>query len=416
MSDALRARHDVRLLWAGQFIGDTGGQLTIFALPAIAVISLHASAWQLGALQAFEFGMVPVLAVVAGMLADRYPRKALMQAANAIRFVALLSIPLSWSLHALCLAQFYVAGALGAGASVLYDTAAFALLPTLCGRDEAPRWIGRFAMSGSAAEMVGSGTAGTIVQCFGGPVAILVNAVAQLVAMLGLAGVHVDEVRAPASRERLRRGDLVAGFAFVAREPVLRASTACAATAYLGGAMVSSVFALYCYRGLHFSPVQLGAVMGLANLGLIGGFSGRRLVARLGARRTLTGATLVGAIGKFAFLVHAAPLLAIFGGRLLLSLTGPIAATTCQNLQNARTPEALRGRAAAAARTITWGALPIGSLAGGAAATWAGIPTAIAVGAAISVAAVAWLAACPAMSRRNLDDGGVALQPIAIAA
>lgn len=400
MLDAVSARRNFRVLWGGQFVSDLGGQLTLFALPAIAIVSLNANALQVGALQAFEFAIVPLLATLAGVIADRYPRKRLMIGANLVRLATLASIPVAWMLHALTLGQFFVVGAICAAASVLFDTAYAAFLPSVCGRGEYHRNVSRMAMSGSVAEAVGTSTGGAIVQSVGGPFAVLVNVFTYVLSTVNLLRLRVSEEVAAPREHATVTDDAKAGFALVAGNPILRAVALCSATAYLGGAMVTSVFTLYAYRELHLSPAAFGLVMGFANLGLIGAGFARRLADRFGARRTLAGATALSALGKFLFLVHAMPVVALFAGRMLLSLTGPIASTTQQALQTAHVPDALLGRMNAAMRTIVWAALPIGSFAGGIVAHVGGIGSAIGIGATISLCAIGWLAACPALSRR----------------
>jgi MFS family permease len=398
-------RRRFRMLWGGQFVSDLGGQLTTFALPAIAIVSLHASALQVGALQAFEFAVVPLLATLAGVVADRHPRRPLMIAANVVRLAALASIPAASMLHALTLAQFFVVGAICGAASVLFDTAYAAFLPALCGRERHHRALARMAMSGSVAEAVGTSGGGMLVQLLGAPFAVLVTVVTYVVSTCNLARIEIaDEPASPGSkaeREGPFASEASAGFALLARDPILRAVALCTATAYLGGAMVTSVFALYCYRSLHLTPGQLGLILGLANLGLVGAMLARRIAVRFGTRATLAGATLLSALGKALFLAHAAPLAAVFLGRVLLSFSGPIAATTQQALQTANVPDALLGRMNAAMRTVVWGALPIGSFLGGVVATVGGVATTIAIGSVISALAVGWLAACPALSRRR---------------
>jgi MFS family permease len=405
MDDGPSHRRRFRLLWGGQFVSDLGGQLTTFALPAIAIVSLRASALQIGALQAFEFAVVPLLATLAGVIADRYARKRLMIGANVVRLLALASIPAAWAMHTLTLAQFFVVGAVCAASSVVFDTAYAAFLPSVCGREGYHRAIARMAMSGSVAEAAGSSSGGAIVQILGAPFAVLVNVATYIISTLNLLRIHVPEDAVPSPSNEPAEHDFGlearAGFTLVARDPILRAVALCMATAYLGGAMVTSVFALYCYRQLHLSPAQFGLIIGVANLGLVGAMVARRIAARFGTRRTLIAATLLSALGKSLFLIHAAPLAAVFFGRLLLSFTGPISATTQQALQTANVPDALLGRMNAAMRTIVWAALPIGSFLGGVVATVGGIPTTIALGASVSALAVGWLAACPALSRRR---------------
>jgi MFS family permease len=401
----VRSRRDFRLLWGGQFVSDLGGQLTAFALPTIAIISLGASPLAVGSLQAFEFAVVPLLATLAGIIADRHPRKPLMIGANVVRAVALGSLPLAWWLHVLTLMQFFLVGGICAAAGVLFDTAYQALLPALCGRDDYQRGVARLAMGGSVAEAVGTSSAGAIVEFVGAPLAIVLNLFTFVVSTVNLLRISVPQQAPP--REASERGstweEARAGFALVLRDPLLRSVALSASTAYLGGAMVTSVFTLYCYRELHMTPVHFGIVMGLANLGLAGAWVAHRAGARFGARRTLAGATALSALGKFIFLCHAAPLAAVFVGRLLLSFTGPISSTTQQALQTARVPDGMLGRMNAAMRTIVWAALPVGSFLGGAVANVAGTSVTIALGSAVSLCAVGWLAIRPSLESPRLE-------------
>ncbi|MEV6537450.1 MFS transporter, partial [Streptomyces sp. NPDC051639] len=58
---------DFRRLWAGDAVSQLGSQITLFALPYTAVTALHASAGQIGLLQALytlPFLLVPLPAGV----------------------------------------------------------------------------------------------------------------------------------------------------------------------------------------------------------------------------------------------------------------------------------------------------------------------------------------------------------------
>ncbi|HEY4441175.1 MAG TPA: MFS transporter [Candidatus Elarobacter sp.] len=385
-------RRDFRLLWSGQFVSELGGQLTAFALPTIAIVTLHASPLAVGALTAFEFAIVPLLATAAGVIADRHRRKPLLIASNVVRALALASLPAAWCFHALSLLQFFVVGGVCAAAGVLFDMAYQALLPSLCGPERYHRGVARLAMSGSLAEAVGTGSAASIVQFVGAPLAVALNVISFAVSTASLLMIRAsDDVPRPHGNESARR-EAVAGFRALLEDPVLRTVALTSSTAYLGGAMVSSVFALYCYRQLGLSPLAFGGVMAFANLGIGGALVARRAGVRFGAVPTLAMATLLSALGKFTYLLHVAPLLAIFVGRALQTFSGPIGATTQQTLQTAHVPDHLLGRMNAAMRTVGWAALAAGSLAGGAIGQFGGLTAAIAIGSTVSLCSVGWLA------------------------
>ena len=84
-------RRDFRLLWGGQFVSDFGRQLTIFAFPTIAILGLHARAEVVTALTGSEYAVIPLFAMVAGVLIDRWRRRHTMILANAVRLTTLAS-------------------------------------------------------------------------------------------------------------------------------------------------------------------------------------------------------------------------------------------------------------------------------------------------------------------------------------
>jgi MFS family permease len=123
------------LLWSGQFVSDFGSQLSIFPLPVIAILVLHASVLQVATLQSVEFATISAVAVVAGALADRHRRKYVMMASNAVRLLTMLSIPLAFGLGKLTITQLFICGIIASAASVMFDVAYQALFPSLVGSE-----------------------------------------------------------------------------------------------------------------------------------------------------------------------------------------------------------------------------------------------------------------------------------------
>ena len=65
-------------LWFGQSISETGSQISVLALPTVAILVLGASPFQVGLLAAFENLAFPVLGLVAGVYVDRLRRRPIM--------------------------------------------------------------------------------------------------------------------------------------------------------------------------------------------------------------------------------------------------------------------------------------------------------------------------------------------------
>lgn len=106
--DATASGRDFVVLWIGQTFSVFGSAVSLLALPTVAILSLHAGALQLGILEALAYAAFPTLGLVVGVFADRMPRRRIMLAADAVRAVALGSIPVAAVAHVLGRARIRV--------------------------------------------------------------------------------------------------------------------------------------------------------------------------------------------------------------------------------------------------------------------------------------------------------------------
>ena len=389
------------LLWSGQFISDFGSQLSIFALPVIAILVLHATALQVATLQSVEFATISVVAVIAGALADRHRRKYVMMVTNAVRLVTMLTIPIAYGLGRLTIEQLFICGIIASAASVMFDVAYQALVPSLVGNERLADGNAKLSMSGSVAEAVGQSTGGAIVQMLGAPFAMLADALTFIVSLATLWRMrhdepeHVHDASAEGDQEHTLRSfakETLAGFREVWEKPALRMVAMMTATNYLGGSIVTAVFPVLVYRQLHLPPEALGVIMGIANVGMVGAFTAKPLKKLFGDRGTMGSAVLISGIGKLMYVAaNLSPLGAVLFGRLLITFAGPMYDVTQNTYRVAFIPEPLMGRVAAAFRALTWATLPVGSLLGGVFAGAFGVQRTICIGSTISFCAILWL-------------------------
>ena len=77
------SNRDFARLFAGETISQIGSQVTQFTMPLVAIITLNASAFQVGILNALKFVPVMVVAIFAGVSSfdDRRRRRPIMIAA-----------------------------------------------------------------------------------------------------------------------------------------------------------------------------------------------------------------------------------------------------------------------------------------------------------------------------------------------
>ena len=350
-------------------------------------------------LQSIEFATIAVVAVIAGAMADRHRRKHVMMVSNFVRLVTMLSLPIAFGFGKLTMAQLFIAAIICSAASVMFDVAYQAIVPSLVGSERLADGNAKLSMSGSVAEAIGSSAGGAIVQIIGAPLAMIADAVTFVISIYTLTRIkHKEEKPQRAAADEDSRlaafaRETMEGFSLLAKEPALRMVVMCTATNYLGGAIVTAVFPVLIYRVMHLPPALFGVVMGIANVGMVGAFVSQPFQKLVGERGTLGGAVAISAIGKLMYLAsNLSPLGAVALGRILITFAGPLYDVTQQTYRVAFVPEPLMGRVAAAFRAITWATLPIGSLAGGILATTVGIQHAIFIGSSISFCAIMWLA------------------------
>jgi MFS family permease len=389
------ALNDFNKLWAGQTISLVGSSLTVFALPTLALLTLHASAAQIGVLNALEMLPFPVLGIAVGVLADRLPRRTMMVAADLVRFVFLAAVPVAAWAGALSIPLLYaVALATGIG-SVFFGITYQAYLPVVVEREQLTAANTKLEFSNAGASMAGSGIAGGLVQLAGAPAALALDAASYIVSVVSLLAIRVAEPRhdAPPLSFNQAGREIAEGVRVVLDTPNLRWIALATSTTNFGSAMVGAVSLVYAYRTLHLSPGLLGIALALAQIGVAGALLAPRIRKAAGLRVTLSGSLIVTALAEAAVLLAQAgvPYVVLCASGLAVSFAAPIYNITQVSYRQALVDISLQGRMNATMRTFVWGTMPAGALTGGWLATALGVPRTILVGAVLSACAAAWL-------------------------
>lgn len=386
---------EFRKFWIGQTVSLIGNSITLFALPTLAVLMLHATPLQIGTLSALATLPFPLFGLFVGVWADRLPRRIIMLIADAVRALALLSIPLVAAFGHLQLGQLYAVALITGIGSAFFEITYQAYLPILVPRENLADANAKLEFSNSGAHITGNALAGGLIQFFGAPIAIAVDAFSYLASIASLAAIRTKEPAhsGPPLSPRQFLLELTEGVRVVTRSPDLRWLAGATGTTNLGAAIAGSVTLIYAYRLLHLQPGTLGLVFGLAELGFVGALLSQRVRRWLGLRRTLIVSLLLAAVGGSFMLLGmlGAPYVFIFLSSVFISVFVPIYNINQISYRQALVEHRLQGRMNATLRTFVWGTLPLGSLVGGYLGNLIGVPATIALGFAISALAVCWL-------------------------
>ena len=98
-------RRDFLHLWCAESVSQLGSQVSLLALPLVAITVLHATTFEVGALTAVEMSPFVLIGLLAGAIVDRLPRRPVLVWCDIGRALALSSIPITYAFDALTYAQ-----------------------------------------------------------------------------------------------------------------------------------------------------------------------------------------------------------------------------------------------------------------------------------------------------------------------
>ena len=398
---------DFLKLWSGESVSEFGSQVTVLALPTVAILVLKATAFQIGLLGALEFLAFPVLGLVAGVYADRWRRRPIMIACDIGRAIALGSIPVAAVLGTLTMTQLYLVAVCTGIFRVFFDVSYQSYLPALIERSDLIEGNSKLQVSESAAQIGGPPLAGFLIQVVGGAQAIAVDAFSFLVSAVAILAIRKPE---PEPRPSTAAGvsgflpEMKEGVEVVFRSPYLWRIAGCTATSNLGSNMLFAVFLIFLYRILHLQPGVAGLIFGIGAVGfLAGALITTAVTRRLGLGLTLAVSICLSGLANLGIplALYGAPVVVLCVLGFIAFSTGPIYNINQVSLRQAITPDRVQGRMNATMRTIVWGTIPIGSFLGGILGSTLGIVQTILIGAAIETLAVAWIVLGPVIRLRE---------------
>jgi MFS family permease len=405
-------RHpDFLKLWTAETISQFGTQVSLLAVPLVAVVLLEASAFEVALLGTIEFLPFILISLPAGAWVDRLRRRPILIAGDLGRALSLGSIPIAWELGVLTMGQLYVVGFITGVLTVLFDVAYQAYLPSLVERDQLTEGNSKLEISRTIAQTAGPAIGGGLIGALTAPVAIVVDSISYVVSGFFVFLIrrreptpdrHVDEHGQ--ARAGLRK-EVVAGLRYVLGNRYLRGIAASTGTSNLFSNILFGVFIVYAVRDLNLDAAQIGIVFGLGNVGaIVGALTANRIAARLGLGPTIVLSMLANAPGMLliALAPSDAPIPFLIAAGFLTGMSAVVYNINQVSFRQAITPIPMQGRMNATMRFIVWGTIPIGGIIGGAIATVSGVSTAIWVGALGSFLAVIPLVITPVRTLREM--------------
>ena len=401
----LRENRNFRLYFAGQAVSLLGDQITLIALPLTAVLALHATAGQMGALTTAALVPNLLFSLHAGSWVDRRGgRRQVMMFADIGRGLLIATVPIAYAVGHLTWPQLYVV-AFGTGAfSVFFYVAYGGFFQTIVRRED---YVAANSLShGSRAFsfLAGTSLGGVLVQLLRGPYALALDAASFVWSALFLA--RIDAEDPPAGEQT---GGILVGARWIRGNPIVRAELLGVATLNLFNFMFGTLVLLYATRSLHVRPATLGLVLGTASVGtLLGSFVTARIARRVGLGPAFIAGcflfpaplVLVPAAGGPHWLVLAFLFVAEFMSGFGLMLLDILAGTMMAGV----IPRTLRSRVSGAFGVVNNGIRPLGSALGGALGATIGVRPTLWIGTVGALSGLLFLLPSPIRSLRDVPE------------
>ncbi|MCW2761009.1 MAG: ral substrate transporter [Marmoricola sp.] len=398
--------HDFRQLFFGDTISQFGTQLTILALPVLAVRELDADELQMGILGFCEFLAFLVIGLPAGAWVDRWRKQRVLVANDLIRALALGSLPLAWALDALTFAQMLVVALVIGCCTVFFDVAYQSYLPEIVEPEHIGEGNAKLQATQSIAMIGGPAIAGGAIKVIGAPLTIAIDSLSFLWSAFFIRRIRHVDTPPPREERRPLLVEIREGLSFVLKHPLLWRITACTSLGNFFNSMTSVLLVLFALRELGLDEGHLGIAMGLGAIGgLLGAVSATRVAGWLGEGRVIPisamfwiPATVMMPLAGTAI----PPMVAVTGSSLLISFAVVLYNVTQVSFRQRLCPRPLLGRMNASIRFIVWGCMPIGGLLGGVLGAAYGARTVFWIGAVGAVVATLPVVFSPLITMRDL--------------
>ncbi len=389
---------DFRLFWSGQCVSLVGTWMQSVGQSWL-VLELTDSPLRLGIIGALQFAPVLFLSFLAGAVADRFPKRALVVGTQVSLMLPAFSLAVLVWAHAIQYWHVAVLATCIGVVNALDMPARQTLVAELVGPDDLVNAVALNSAMFNGARIVGPAVGGLLIARYGVAIAFLLNGVSFLAVIAGLLAMR-PEPRALPERTTTIRGEIADGLRYAIGSPLILL-------------VLSLVLAVSLFTLNHNVLVPLLArdVLGegvhgfgflMAALGA-GAMTGALSLAVFGRGRLPLGAILTPAVVVTAGILSLAAIRHFWLAAAVLFVVGAaqiVFLASCNTTIQLTVPGELRGRVMSLYTMVFAGVTPVGALLMGSVSEAFGVPAACLTGGGLGLAGVLALTILWARRRR----------------
>jgi MFS family permease len=382
---AFRSR-DFRLLWLGNLVSLTGGEMTRTAVSWQILELSGGDPLALGMIGAARLIPMVALALGSGVLADAFDRRKLMMGAQVLMMLTSLALALITSLSLSALWLIYLLTALASAAMTINQPARTALIPSLVPGEHLAGALSLNIMAWQLASVFGPTAAGVVIQAAGVGAVYWLDVASFSAILVSLLLMKSREV--PGRPRSVTLAAAIEGLTFVRRHKLIFNTMLLDFLATFFGA-ATVLLPIYAQDILAVGPQGLGLLYAAPSIGAVTA-SVVTSVIGIGRRQ--------GLLLMWAVIIYGLST-AVFGlstnfwlSVAMLALNGAsdtISMVVRHNIRNLETPDELRGRTTAVNMLFFSGGPQLGEIEAGVAARLLGVPLSVAAG-GVACAVMSW--------------------------
>lgn len=284
-------------IWIGHTLSVVGDGFHSVAL-GLWVLQTTGSGAAMATIMAVRVVIGVLLGAVAGTLADRVNRRALMIGTDLIRLGLVLAVAALVATPGSAFIGIVALSALIAIASQFFHPAFGASLVNIVGKEDVPRASSLQQVTNTLAQVVGPFLGGMVVAGWGGSTALLVDAITfGLSALMILVGGHFPSPRREEHEQSSFWSEMREGFGYMWKHPLVRSLVTMAPVMNFFGNALGVLFPVIAVKVWLVNSVQFGALEGAFPLGFAIGAATLMVLTKRISRRGLlivNGALMMG--------------------------------------------------------------------------------------------------------------------------
>ena len=351
----------------------------------------------MGMLTVLEYLPFLLLAMVAGVLVDRFPRRTVLVVCGAGRSVIFMFVTAAYFFGTLSIYHLYGVALLLGIFSVASQVATQAYQRILLTRSQLMEGNTKREVSGSVVSAAGPALAGVLIEWVKSAPALCFDAAMSFISVATLLAIRTPEPPSSMSGGqglRMLWGELVQGLRVLFGTVTLVLFMGNSAHMNLAMRIVLTVYLLYAYNELGLTPAAVGIILSIGSVGgLLGTLATPPLARRIGMGPALALSSCMAFAGyltlPLARLGYAGPLLAIAG--FVFFFSAYIHDIIMDTVRQAIVPQQLQGRVVGIARTVVLGIHPLGAAIGGLLGAHVGLAPTVLIGSVVGLLSVLWL-------------------------